>query len=155
MQSAAISDSDSYSGSINEAIDNDAREAVPEAIVDPEEEASDEEASDEVESSASGDFRNYEQRVLAEIKQSQSRKYGERVDKTIMRSVFLGDSNKYLKFADQKYNIRASNVSPFMPPERGSNPSLVQELLEKEKMAKARLWRSIKKRALKESPRQQ
>ena len=155
MQSAAISDSDACTQPITEAIDRDVQEAVAQAIVDPEEEASDDEASDEVESTASGDFRNYEQRVLAEIKQSQSRKYSERVDKTIMRSVFLGDSNKYLKFADQKYNIRTSNVSPFMPPERGSNPSLLRELLEKEKIAKAKLWKSIKKKALKESAQQQ
>lgn len=68
-----------------------------------------------------------------------------------MKSVFLGESKKALRFADQKYNIGSGGLSPFMPVERGSNPSLLKHLLEQERRDKEKLTR----KALNQSPKEQ
>ena len=70
---------------------------------------------------------------MSQIKHIQSGKYAERVDKTIMKSVFLGTQKKYLKNATDKYNIPFRELSPFLTKVKQDKNHMVNAILTEEK----------------------
>ena len=95
----------------------------------------------------------YERQILAQIKHTQSIKYEQRVDKTIMKTQFLGEQQKKLKNTTDKYNIPIKGITPFISQPRNGDDknAMVDKILEKEKKMKDQMF----KRAINKSPFQQ
>lgn len=93
----------------------------------------------------------YERQILAQIKYTQSIKYEQRVDKTIMKTQFLGEQTQKLKNTTDKYNIPIKGISPFISQPVEDKNALVNKILEKEKKMKDLMF----KRAMNKSPFQQ
>lgn len=96
-------------------------------------------SSSEAQSQKSADFVKYEQAILWQIRHTQKKKYDARVDQSLMKSVFLGLAKKQLKFANQKYNIKLQQLSPFMPQHVERNASRVEDLVNREKIQRERM----------------